>query len=56
MWQHKLCIRDRFEEQLFERIKEVQTQYNCKIKILNSPYPDLNTIKTYVLALSLIHI
>lgn len=39
-----------FEEQLFERIKEVQTQYNCKIKILNSPYPDLNTIKTYVLA------
>ena len=39
-----------FEEQLFERIEEVQKQYNCKIKIINTPYPDLNTIKKYVLA------
>lgn len=39
-----------FEEQLFERIDEVQKQYNCKIKIIQSPYPDLNTIKKYVLA------
>ncbi len=39
-----------FEEQLFQRIDEVQKQYNCKIKIINTPYPDLATIKKYVLA------
>ncbi len=39
-----------FEELLFERIAQVEKQYNCKIRILNSPYPDMETIKTYILA------
>jgi len=39
-----------FEENLFTRIKEVEKQYNCKITILNSPYPDMETIQTYVAA------
>ncbi len=39
-----------FEENLFARIEEVEKQYNCKITILNSPYPDMETIKTYIVA------
>ncbi len=39
-----------FEENLFTRIKEVEKKYNCKITILNSPYPDMETIQTYVAA------
>ena len=39
-----------FEELLFQRIKEVEKQYNCKITILNSPYPDMETIQTYIAA------
>ncbi|MHB1452608.1 MAG: ABC transporter substrate-binding protein [Saccharofermentanales bacterium] len=39
-----------FEEQLFERIDEVEHDYNCKITILNSPYPDMENIQKYILA------
>ena len=39
-----------FEENLFARIKEVEQTYNCKITILNSPYPDMETIQTYIAA------
>lgn len=39
-----------FEENLFARIKEVEQAYNCKITILNSPYPDMETIQTYIAA------
>lgn len=39
-----------FEENLHARIDEVEKEYNCKISILNSPYPDMETIKTYIVA------
>ncbi|MBQ7726531.1 MAG: extracellular solute-binding protein [Clostridia bacterium] len=39
-----------FEELLFQRIKEVEKDYNCKITIMNSPYPDMETIQTYIAA------
>lgn len=39
-----------FEEQLFDRIDEVEEDYNCKIRIINQPYPDLSTIRQYVVA------
>ena len=39
-----------FEELLFQRIEEVEEEYNCKITIMNSPYPDMDTIKTYIVA------
>lgn len=39
-----------FEENLFARIEEVEKEYNCTITILNSPYPDMETIQTYVAA------
>lgn len=39
-----------FEENLHARIDEVEKEYNCQISILNSPYPDMETIKTYIVA------